>query len=192
MQIAALHKTTLLDFPGKVSALVFVQGCNFRCPYCHNPELLPERPGTLTSEAVEDFLAQRKKLLEGLVVSGGEPTLQDDLPDFCARIKHLGYAVKLDTNGSQPEILRELLEHGLLDYVALDIKADPHAYPPVMPAGSGEMPRSIRLLESFGVEHEFRVPCALPFITPAVFSAILRLISGTRRSFCNRYARNAS
>ncbi len=175
MRIGGLQKTTLLDFPGKVGAVVFTRGCNFLCPYCHNPDLVFATREPLVPAEVMAFLARRRKVLEGVVVSGGEPTLQDDLPDFCAELKSLGYALKLDTNGSRPKVLQGLLEKGLLDYVAMDVKALPSAYPrsisPQNPGGA--VAESMELLRQSGVEHEFRIPCAAPFITPKTFQKIL-------------------
>lgn len=175
MLIGGLQKTSLLDFPGKVSTVVFTQECNFRCPYCHNPELVLSRREPLVFTEVLAFLAQRKSVLEGVVVSGGEPTLHDGLFDFCAAAKSLGYAVKLDTNGSRPEVLRQLLQAQLLDYVAMDIKADPRHYPEALcPRGAGEdVWRGIAVLEESPVQHEFRVPCVEPFIDTAGFTAIV-------------------
>ena len=175
MKIGGLQKTTLLDFPGKVSALVFTLGCNFLCPYCHNPDLVLHRREPIPFTEVMAFLSQRRKVLAGVVISGGEPTLHDGLFAFCAALKALGYAIKLDTNGSRPEVLRQLLQAGFLDYVAMDVKAHPEAYPAALcPKGIGDaVSRSIALLEESRVAHEFRIPCAAPFIDEPAFAAIL-------------------
>lgn len=128
--IAGLQKMTLLDFPGKVACTVFLHGCNWRCPFCHNSELLAGKGEALMSEeAFFKFLVTRQGLLEGVAVSGGEPTLYKELPDFLRKIKALGFAVKLDTNGSRPEVLKELVTQGLVDYVAVDAKNSPAMYP---------------------------------------------------------------
>ncbi|MCL1889505.1 MAG: anaerobic ribonucleoside-triphosphate reductase activating protein [Desulfovibrionaceae bacterium] len=175
MRIGGLQKTTLLDFPGKVSAIVFTQGCNFTCPYCHNSELAAGRQEGLSQAGVMAFLEKRRNVLKGVVISGGEPTLHEGLSGFCASLKDLGYAVKLDTNGSRPEVLRELLMAGLLDYVAMDVKADPEDYPAAIcsKATGGNVRRSMALLEESGVRHEFRIPCVAPFIDTYSFAAIL-------------------
>ncbi|MEN7548380.1 anaerobic ribonucleoside-triphosphate reductase activating protein [Rapidithrix thailandica] len=127
MVIGGLIKQTLTDFPGKLAAIVFTQGCNFRCPYCHNPDLvLPEcfdRVQPITEKAFFSFLCRNKGLVEGVVVTGGEPTVQKDLPEFIERLKTMGLAVKLDTNGTNYKRLESLLERKLLDYVAMDLKA---------------------------------------------------------------------
>lgn len=127
--IAGLQKMTLLDFPGKVACTVFLHGCNWRCPFCHNSELLAGKGEQLMDEeAFLKFLSSRKGLLEGVAVSGGEPTLYNELPAFLKKIKDLGFAVKLDTNGSRPEVLKALVEQGLVDYVAVDAKNSPAMY----------------------------------------------------------------
>ena len=126
MKICGLQKTTLLDFPGHVAATVFTGGCNFRCPFCHNSGLLPSWSQELfTADEVLEFLTKRRGVLEGVCITGGEPSLQPDLEDFIRRIRSLGFLVKLDTNGSRPEVLKDLCGKGLLDYVAMDIKAGP-------------------------------------------------------------------
>ncbi len=175
MRIGALHKTTLLDFPGKVAAIVFTQGCNFLCPYCHNADLLLHRETPLAQADVLGFLTQRRRLLEGVVITGGEPTLQEDLEGFCSVLKSLGYAVKLDTNGGRPEMVRRLLRSGLLDYVAMDVKAAPARYPrEISPGDLGNaIAETMTLLRESGVPHEFRVPCVHPFITKESFGEIL-------------------
>lgn len=167
MIIGGLQKTTLLDFPGRISALVFTRGCNFHCPYCHNPDLLTDGQGAFSVPEVLDFLAKRRKVLEGLVISGGEPCLHDDLPDFCRQVKDLGYTVKLDSNGGRPDMLERLLAEGLLDYIAMDVKADPAAYPEELCSATlrpGVM-RSIDIIRNSGLEHEFRVTCVYPFVS---------------------------
>ena len=127
--ICGLQKMTLLDYPGKVACTVFLGGCNFRCPFCHNSELFMGNPQKLMENAeFFTFLEKRKGLLDGVCVSGGEPTLYKDLPDFLEKIKDMGFVVKLDTNGSRPAVLKDLMEKGLVDYVAMDVKNSPDCY----------------------------------------------------------------
>ncbi|HPO83020.1 MAG TPA: anaerobic ribonucleoside-triphosphate reductase activating protein, partial [bacterium] len=124
MLIGGLHKLSLIDYPGKLSAVVFTRGCNFRCPYCHNPELIEDNGGDIIDEEeVFSFLDERKGKLDGVVMTGGEPTLQSDIAEFLEKVKRLGFFVKLDTNGSYPERIKELIDRKLLDYIAMDIKA---------------------------------------------------------------------
>ena len=128
MVIAGLQKMTLLDYPGKVACTVFLQGCNFRCPFCHNRDLLDTAPETIATHELLAFLQTRQGLLDAVCISGGEPTLHADLEDLIRSIKALGYAVKLDTNGSRPAVLKRLVSNGLLDYVAMDVKNSPTEY----------------------------------------------------------------
>jgi pyruvate formate lyase activating enzyme len=130
MKIGGLQKFSLLDYPGKISAVVFTQGCNFRCPYCHNPELVdPERfQECIPEDEIFAFLETRRGKLEAVTVTGGEPTIQNGLSSFVRRIKDMGFMVKLDTNGSRPEVLEELIRHKLIDYIAMDIKAPLEKY----------------------------------------------------------------
>ena len=129
MNIAGLQKMTLLDYPGKVACTVFLPGCNFRCPFCHNSELLGGGgEAVMTDAELLVFLKKRQGILEGVCITGGEPTLQKELPDLLRRIKELGYPVKLDTNGYRPQVLQALVEEGLVDYVAMDVKNGPDAY----------------------------------------------------------------
>lgn len=130
MIISGLQKMTLLDYPGKVACTVFLQGCNFRCPFCHNSDLLSgQARQALSEEAFFSFLNRRRGLLDAVCVSGGEPTLHSDLPQLLAKIRALGYSVKLDTNGSRPDMLAQLIHEGLVDYVAMDVKNSPDLYP---------------------------------------------------------------
>ena len=165
--ISGLQKMTLLDFPGRVACTVFLQGCNFRCPFCHNSELLMGNPQPLMG--VEDFLQflkSRRGLLDGVCISGGEPTLRSELPDFLERIQALGYPVKLDTNGSHPEVLKALVSRGLVDYVAMDVKNSPARYPEILGLPSAPMDcieESLRFLMSDAVDYELRTTLVQPF-----------------------------
>jgi pyruvate formate lyase activating enzyme len=166
MQIAGLVKQSLIDYPGKVAAVVFTQGCNFRCGYCHNPSLvLPKlfyQNKLITTGEVLNYLDNRKSWLEGVVVTGGEPTIHGGLPLFLKQIKEIGLSVKLDTNGSGPQMIDLLLNHKLIDFVAMDIKAIPETGPYTKVIGrdaSRFMPkifRTIELIKKSGVEYEFR------------------------------------
>ncbi len=163
MKIGGFQPFTLTDYPGHVAAIVFTQGCNWRCPYCHNPQLLPaDRPeNELIPEAyVFDRLSKRRRQLDGLVITGGEPTIQEDLPRFIRKVRRLGLKIKLDTNGSQPEVIRQLLEENLLDYVAMDIKAPLDQYESIVggPVDTKALQTSIELLKTSGVLCESRTP----------------------------------
>ena len=157
--ISGLQKMTLLDYPGKVACTVFLQGCNFRCPFCHNSDLLGnEGPETIPVETLLAFLKKRVGLLDAVCITGGEPTLQPGLEDLLRQIKALGYLVKLDTNGNRPAVLKDLVGKGLVDYVAMDIKNSPAKYG--ITAGVPNMTldrveESIRFLLSGAVDFEF-------------------------------------
>lgn len=195
MIFGGLQKNTLIDFPGKIACVLFVAGCNFDCPYCHNPELAK---GSVPADARFDekrayeFLAQRKGFIDGVVISGGEPTLQPDLPDVCRRIRQLGFPVKIDTNGSRPQVLTGLIDRGLVDYIAMDIKADPAGYPTAIaripPEGILE---SIRLIMASGLDYEFKTTCVRPLVDDGVIQAICRTIRGARRYALQEMQRTA-
>ncbi len=159
MRLRGLQKTTLLDFPGRVACTVFTGGCNFRCPFCHNASLLKEGPADITEEAFFSFLEKRRGILDGVCITGGEPLLHRDIAPFLSRIKELGYLVKLDTNGSFPERLSALIEGGVVDYVAMDIKNSPEKYPLTTGTDSGfleAVKESVSLLLQGSLPFEFR------------------------------------
>lgn len=161
MKIHGLNKTTLLDYPGRVAATIFTGNCNFRCPFCHNASLVlnPDSQPAFSEEEVLSFLKKRKGILSGVCISGGEPTLQPDLPLFLSKIKELGYAIKLDTNGYRPDVLQTLLEAGLLDYIAMDIKSCFERYPLVCGIPDLDIEKiktSMHLIIHSGLAYEFR------------------------------------
>ena len=160
MKITGLQKMTLLDFPGRIACTVFLQGCNFRCPFCHNSELLgPEGETAISVEELLSFLKKRKGMLDGVCITGGEPTVQKDLLELLRKIKALGYPVKLDTNGSNPAMLKALVAEGLVDYVAMDIKNSKEKYS--LTAGvpglaMDKIEESMAFLLEGSVDYEFR------------------------------------
>lgn len=193
MRISGLQKLTLLDFPGTVACTVFTGGCNFRCPFCHNADLvLPERlaSGEGNEALVLDFLRSRQGLLEGVAVTGGEPLLHGDLPDFLREVRALGYRVKLDTNGSFPERLAALLEEGLVDRVAMDIKNAPALYAATcgLPAVDlSAIERSKALLLEGRVDYEFRTTVVKGLHTAESLREAARWISGAREYYLQQY-----
>ncbi len=184
MFLAGLQKQSLIDFPGRVSCVVFTSGCNFRCPYCHNPDLARGRCGqSIPVAAFIDFLTQRRNLLEGVVISGGEPTLQADLDDLCRAIGQLGLAVKLDTNGSRPDVLHRMIQNGCIDSIAMDLKTDPLDYgPPLSPEPVCDaILESIQLVMNSGLDYEFRTTCVHPFVDDTKMARMAKAISGAKR-----------
>ena len=167
MQIAGLQKMTLLDFPGKVACTVFLQGCNFRCPFCHNSDLLGnDGPEGMTGEELLAFLKKRQGLLDGVCITGGEPTVQPELEALIRAIKEMGYAVKLDTNGGRPQVLKKLSQAGLLDYVAMDIKNCPARYGETVGVPRMDISRveeSIKFLLEGEQPYEFRTTVVAQF-----------------------------
>ncbi len=184
MGIVGLQKNSLIDFPGKVSCVLFVSGCNFTCPFCHNPELVRgPAPQELDIESVLTFLDRRRGFLDGVVISGGEPTLWDGLEDLCAEIQGLELAVKLDTNGSRPGVVRRLLDAGRIDYLAMDLKTAPALYrPPLCPPGTWPLVRkSIAAILNGGIDYEFRTTCVRPFVDEAQVRRMVPAVAGARR-----------
>lgn len=187
MNIQGLQKLTLLDFPGHVACTVFLGGCDFRCPFCHNGELLDgSAPVLMTEKELLAFLKTRKGLLDGVAITGGEPTLRPDLPQLLESIRDLGFAVKLDTNGNHPEALRRLLERKLVDYVAMDIKNSPERYGETVgiPGFSMEnISKSLMLLKASGVTYELRTTVVAEFHNEDSFRAIGPWIEGAEHYF---------
>jgi len=195
MHIGGFQKNSLIDFPGTIACVVFTSGCNFKCPYCHNPELAAgpvNGSGRLAPEDIFAFLNARKGWVDGVVLTGGEPCLQPDLIDFTGQLKQMGLAVKLDTNGSCPTVLSQLLDRSLVDYVAMDIKTGPDRYPDIMKTAVGmdEILQSIRLIMASTPDYEFRTTCVRPFIDSSVMAQIAGLIKGARRYVLQKCVRD--
>lgn len=191
MKIGGWQKVSLVDYPGRICTILFTQGCNFRCPYCHNPELVnPAAFGAcLDEEAVFAFLEKRREVLDAVTITGGEPTLQGDLAEMVRRIKTLGYLVKLDTNGSQPAVLKGLIDSAQVDYVAMDIKGPLERYGeitgvPVVPEDIG---RSIDMIVTSGLPHEFRTTLVEGMLANGDFEKIARLIRNASRYVLQRF-----
>jgi len=183
MVLGGLQKNSMIDYPGKVSCVCFVAGCNFECPYCHNPALVR---GDLTMLAPVDenglhrFLESRRGFLEGVVISGGEPTLHKELISLCRGIKAMGYPVKLDTNGSRPGVIKSLMKEGLVDYIAMDVKTAPSLYPLFIKKGfdAARLLTSIRMIMEWGGNYEFRTTCVKPLVDRGVVEEIAGMIEG--------------
>ena len=190
MKIKGLNKLTLLDFPGRMACVVFLPSCNFRCPFCHNASLVtaPSTQPDISEEEFFAFLEKRKGILEGVCITGGEPTLYPDLGAFIDRIKSLGFLVKLDTNGYNPDELTNLLSK--VDYVAMDIKNSPSKYAETVGVKNfdfDKIKRSVEILESSGVEHEFRMTVAPELQEESDFYAVQEWLKGVKKFYLQAY-----
>jgi pyruvate formate lyase activating enzyme len=185
MKIGGLQKVSLIDYPGLICASVFLQGCNFQCSYCHNSELVNPRLFTpcLQENEVLDFLELRRGKLDAVTITGGEPTIHDDLATFIKKIKKMGFAVKLDTNGSQPQVIKALLDEKLLDFIAMDIKGPLAKYESIacVPVDGKKIKESIKIILKAGISHEFRTTIVQSQLTPKDILKIAALIAGAHR-----------
>ena len=158
MNIYDINKLSLLDFPGRVSAIIFLSGCNMNCSYCYNSDLKIKSEGRLSEEEVLDFLKSRIGKIDGVVITGGEPTINNELPSFIKKIKDLGLLVKLDTNGTNPKMIEYLIDNSLVDYIAMDIKTNPLKYSVVTNTKNNieDILDSVDIIKNSNIEHEFR------------------------------------
>ena len=191
MQIYGLQKLTLLDFPERVACTVFLGGCNFRCPFCHNSALVfPDPADAMDEETFFDFLQKRVGVLDGVAMTGGEPLLTADVLPFAERIKSMGFALKLDTNGCFPKRLRALVEAGLVDYVAMDIKNSPEKYAETCGLAALDLTKireSVRFLMEGHIPFEFRTTVVQEFHEAADFEEIGRWIAGAPAYFLQSF-----
>ncbi len=192
MIFGGFQKLTLLDFPGKVACILFTKGCNFYCPFCHNALLVKSGQDTeeIASESVLAYLKKRKGILEGVCITGGEPLMQPEIEDFIRSVKELGYAVKLDTNGSFPAKLKQLVSQNLIDYVAMDVKNCPEKY--ALTTGCpaltfGDVEESLDFLLSDAVDYELRTTVVNELHTPQDIEEIARRIRGAKRYFLQNF-----
>ena len=186
MIIKGIQKLTLLDFPGRVACTIFTAGCNFRCPFCHNASLVVKSDGEqIPKEEILDFLEKRRGRLSGVCISGGEPTLQPDLIPFIRRVREMGYAVKLDTNGYRPDVLSELIAQGLVDYIAMDIKTSRERYSVVagIDIDVSKIEESAALIMQSGIDYEFRTTVVRELHSEVDFTNIGNWLSGAEKYF---------
>lgn len=193
MKIGGLQKLTLIDFPGRISCTVFCLGCSFRCPFCYNPELvLPEKmekQPQIAEKDFFDFLEERKELLEGVCLGGGEPTVNEDLPAFVKKIKKLGFLVKLDTNGSNPWMLKKLIDKNLVDYVAMDIKAPRGSYRKLTGRliDIKDIEKSMDILKQNKIDHEFRTTVIPTLLEKEDILKIAQWLSPAKKYFLQNF-----
>ena len=191
MLLCGMQKTTLLDYPEHLAATLFTGGCNFRCPYCHNSDLLYGKvEQALSKEEVFLFLEKRKNILDGICISGGEPSLQNDLAEFIAEVRTMGFLVKLDTNGYRPDVIRSLLNQNLLDYIAMDIKNSPVKYSittGVADLNVEQLDESIRLIMNGDIPYEFRTTVVKELHEERDLMAIAEWIKGSRAYYLQSF-----
>jgi pyruvate formate lyase activating enzyme len=191
MKIGGLQKVSLIDYPGLISAIIFLQGCNFKCSYCHNPELVDSKlfQPCIKEKEVLDFLNTRQGKLDAVVITGGEPTIQDNLAPFIKNIKKMKFAVKLDTNGSHPQVIKTLLDQKLLDFIAMDIKAPLEKYKSVVkvPVNSDSIKESIRLILKSKITYEFRTTVVESQLEEKDIMQIAKLISGASHYILQKF-----
>jgi pyruvate formate lyase activating enzyme len=183
--IKGLHKTSLIDYPGNICSVVFTSGCNFRCPYCQNPDLVFNSPGIheITEEEVFEAVDSRQDFIDGVCISGGEPTLHVDLPEFCEKLKKRGFKVKIDTNGSSPEMLKTLIERKLVDFIAMDIKGPIERYDELSDVAidAKVILESIKLIMESGVDYEFRMTVVPGLISSDDIAMVGEMVRGAKK-----------
>ncbi|HEX3075954.1 MAG TPA: anaerobic ribonucleoside-triphosphate reductase activating protein [Lachnospiraceae bacterium] len=192
MQIHGFNKTTLLDYPKHLAATIFLGSCNYRCPFCHNSSLVlnPHILPSISEKEVLDILAKRRDILEGVCITGGEPTLQKDLPDLIHAIKQLGLKVKLDTNGSNPAVVEKLLESNQIDYIAMDIKNSIQKYAQTIGVPNYDLApifSTIQLIQTSGIDYEFRTTIVQEFHEQADMIAIGEWLNGSRNYYLQSF-----
>ena len=195
--ICGFNKLTMVDYDGKMSATIFLGACNFRCPFCHNSGLVVDvnNADRVSFNEIYDYLKQRKNILEAICITGGEPTLYPDLKKLITRIKELGYLVKLDTNGTNPNIIKELYKEGLIDYVAMDIKNSYSKYPVTTGKKSIDnepLKESIEFLISSGIDYEFRTTLVKELHTVDDMKEIAKMIKGAKRYYLQKFVDNGA
>jgi len=191
MMLGGLQKTSLIDYPDKVSAIIFTAGCNFNCHYCYNPELRNYSP-KMDEEYFFSFLKKRKNQLDAIVVTGGEPTVHSDLPEFISKIKKLGFLVKLDTQGTNPEMVKKLIDSKLIDYVAMDIKGPLEKYREITNCFVNEkaIKETIKILMTSGIDYEFRTTIVKDQLILKDFEKIGKLIKGAGKYYLQAFVPN--
>lgn len=191
MEIRGLQKTSLLDYPDQICCIVFTPGCSFKCPFCYNKYLVnePEKLDEIPEEYFFNFLKERKSLIDGVCISGGEPTLQKDLPTFIDKIKRLGLLVKLDTNGTNPEMIRQLILGKLVDYIAMDVKCSFEKYNKLAGAKVSveKIKESIKLIKESGVDHEFRTTVVKGYMDFNDLLEIAKELKGSKKYYLQKF-----
>ena len=192
MKIAGIQKLSLVDFDGHISSTIFTSGCNFACAFCHNSSLIPNSNDLLKIDNIIDFLKKRKNMLDSVCITGGEPTLHKDLPEFISKIKEMGYLVKLDTNGTNPQMIKYLVDNNLIDYIAMDIKNIIDKYTPIIGLQTKEdnIAKSINHIMSCGIDYEFRTTLINEYHSIEDIIKIGKLIKNANKYFLQKFVDN--
>ncbi|WP_026477123.1 anaerobic ribonucleoside-triphosphate reductase activating protein [Alkaliphilus transvaalensis] len=189
MNILGIEKSSFIDYPNRISTVVFTGGCNFSCPFCHNGHLLKEKEKPFDTEEVLNYIKKRKKFIDAVCVTGGEPTLQKNLKGFLKSLKEEGFWVKLDTNGTKPKLLKELIEEKLVDYIAMDLKAPLHDYSKVamIPVDITAIKESINLIKNSGLDYEFRTTVCEELLKPEDLLNLAEEIKGAKKFYLQNF-----
>jgi pyruvate formate lyase activating enzyme len=189
MKIGGLQKTSLQDYPEEVSSIIWTIGCNFSCPFCYNKDLVEGNIADIPEEDIFSFLEKRKKLIDGLVISGGEPFLQKDLKNFCKKVKKLGYKIKIDTNGSFPEKLKELIDEKLVDYIAMDVKAPKKKYNKLTNVKTDikRIEKTIEIIKNSKLGYEFRTTIVPSLLMKEDIVEIAKWLKGAKRFYLQQF-----
>jgi pyruvate formate lyase activating enzyme len=192
LRISGLERSSLLDYPGKISAIIFTHGCNLRCPYCHNPELVIEgfeQNKSFSEEEILNFLESRKGKLDALVITGGEPLVQSELLPFIKKVKDMGFLIKLDSNGTFPDRLKDFIDTGLIDYVAMDVKYPKIGYVKnsMIPGVAKKIERSIKIIMDSGLDYEFRTTYVKPLHSLESAEGIGKMIKGAKNYYIQNF-----
>lgn len=189
MKIGGLQKTSLLDYPDTISAIVWTVGCNFRCPFCYNKDIVLGNVELISEDEVLTFLKKRFDMLEGLVITGGEPLMQDDIVEFIEKIKKIGYLIKIDTNGMYPEKLKELIDKKLVDYIAMDVKAPKKKYENLtgIKTDIKKIEKSIEIIKNSDVDYEFRTTFTPDFLTSEDILDIAKWLKGAKKFYLQQF-----
>lgn len=190
MIICGFNKLTLLDYPNKVACIIFTKGCNYKCPFCHNGPLVIGDEETVDEQEILDYLDKRKNILDGIVISGGEPLIHKDIKIFLKKVKERNFQIKLDTNGTNPELLKEIIDNKLVDYVAMDIKNTLPKYEKTVGVKNTyieNIKKSISILENSKIEYEFRTTIVKDFHTIDDIKEILSLINGNSKYYIQNF-----
>lgn len=191
MNIKGIHKTSLIDYPGKISSVLFSGGCNLRCKYCHNPELACNSCSleTFTNDEALTFLKERRRIIDGLTLSGGEPTISGNIEDFLESVRDIGLPAKLDTNGLKPEVVERLIRKGLLDYIAVDLKTSPEKYTLLTErdVDFSRIRETLDIVRESGVEYEVRTTCIPFYVTMEDFASIKREIGLVKKYYLHQF-----